>query len=51
VINPRLAGIGLFDFHQADELIWRGITAAQRELDVLAREIAARRAVHSEYAH
>lgn len=50
IINPRLAGIGLFDFHHADELICRGLAAAQRELDVLGREIAMRRAVHGEYA-
>ena len=44
VINPRLAGIGLFDFHRADELIGRGLAAAQREVDDLKREIHARRA-------
>lgn len=43
IINPRLAGIGLFDFHRADELISRGVVAAQRELDDLRREIHARR--------
>ena len=43
VINPRLAGIGLFDFHRADELISRGLVAAQREIDDLKREIRARR--------
>ncbi len=50
IINPRLAGIGLFDFHHADELIWRGVAATQRELDVLAREVAARRSVNGEHA-
>ena len=45
IINPRLAGIGLFDFHRADELISRGVAAAQRELDDLRREIHARHAV------
>lgn len=44
IINPRLAGIGLFEFHRADELINRGIVAAQRELGDLKREIHARRA-------
>ncbi|MEZ5850909.1 MAG: patatin-like phospholipase family protein [Hyphomicrobiaceae bacterium] len=44
VINPRLAGIGLFDFHRADELIQRGVTAAQRELEDIRREINSRRA-------
>jgi NTE family protein len=41
-IYPRLAGVGLFDFHRADELIQKGITAAQREIPDLRREIAAR---------
>ena len=40
MINPRLAGVGLFDFHRADELIQLGIAAAQRELPELRREIA-----------
>ncbi len=43
IINPRLAGIGLFDFHRADELIMRGIACAQRELPDLRRELLARR--------
>ena len=43
IINPRLAGIGLFDFHRADELINRGQSAARREIDDLRREIEARR--------
>ena len=45
IINPQLAGIGLFDFHRADELIGRGLAAAQREIDDLKREIHARRVV------
>lgn len=49
IINPRLAGIGLFDFHRADELIQRGITAAHRELDDLKREIRARQPQQSSY--
>lgn len=44
IINPRLAGIGLFDFHQADALISRGMAAAQREAEDIRREIAAREA-------
>ena len=32
MISPRLAGIGLFDFHRADELIERGRLAAERAL-------------------
>lgn len=44
IINPRLAGIGLFDFHSADVLISRGMAAAQREAEDIRREIAAREA-------
>ena len=43
MINPRLAGIGLFDFHRADELIHRGMMAAMREVDDVRRELDARR--------
>lgn len=42
IINPRLAGIGLFDFQAADALISRGMAAAQREVDDIRREIKAR---------
>lgn len=45
LINPRLAGIGLFDFHRADELIERGHIAARREIEDIAREIETRRAL------
>lgn len=45
MISPRLHGIGLFDFHRADELIARGEAAAKREIDDLVREIDARRTV------
>jgi NTE family protein len=45
IINPRLAGIGLFDFQAADALISRGMAAAQREVEDIRREIAARDAV------
>lgn len=45
IINPRLAGIGLFDFHRADELINRGVAAAHREIEDIKREIAARRSI------
>jgi NTE family protein len=51
VINPRLAGIGLFDFHFADELIARGVAAVQRDLDELGREVSARRTTRIAYAH
>ncbi len=43
IINPKLAGIGLFDFHRADDLISLGLAAANREVDDLKREIHARR--------
>jgi NTE family protein len=43
MISPRLHGIGLFDFHRADELIDRGQAAATRELEELGRELALRR--------
>jgi NTE family protein len=45
IINPRLSGIGLFDFQSADALISRGMAAAQREVEDIKREIAARDAV------
>lgn len=45
MITPRLHGIGLFDFHRADELVERGEKAAHREIEDLTREIEARRAV------
>jgi NTE family protein len=47
MITPRLHGIGLFDFHRADELVQRGDTAAKREIEDLTREIDARRAVNT----
>jgi NTE family protein len=43
MINLRLAEIGLFDFHRADELIARGEAAAKRNLEDMRREIDARR--------
>ena len=43
MISPRLHGIGLFDFHRAEDLIERGEVAANRELEDLMRELAARR--------
>ncbi|MCC7253127.1 patatin-like phospholipase family protein [Hyphomicrobium sp.] len=42
MISPRLHGIGLFDFHRAEELIQRGEVAAQREIEDLARELDVR---------
>ncbi len=43
LINPKLTGIGLFDFHRADELIDRGHLAARREVEDIARELETRR--------
>jgi NTE family protein len=43
LISPRLAGIGPFDFHRAEELVARGAAAAAREVEDIAREIDARR--------
>ena len=42
IISPRLHGIGLFDFHRADDLIRYGELAARREIEDLSREINAR---------
>ncbi|MFA5951294.1 MAG: patatin family protein [Hyphomicrobium sp.] len=39
MISPRLHGVGLFDFHKADELIQRGEAAAKREIEEFAREL------------
>jgi NTE family protein len=39
MISPRLHGIGLFDFHRAEELIARGEAAAKREIEDLTREL------------
>ena len=46
MISPRLHGIGLFDFHRADELIARGEAAAKREIEDLMRELGVRHEVH-----
>ncbi|MDQ8697222.1 patatin family protein [Hyphomicrobium sp. LHD-15] len=48
MISPRLHGIGLFDFHRAEELIARGETAAKREIEDLARELNLREAAREE---
>jgi NTE family protein len=45
LISPRLHGIGLFDFHRADDLIARGEAAARREIEDIARELKLRREV------
>ena len=42
MISPRLHGIGLFDFHRAEELIQRGEAAARREIEDLTRELDVR---------
>ena len=43
MISPRLAGIGPFDFHRADDLIARGLAAANREAEDITHEIEVRR--------
>lgn len=43
MISPRIGGIGLFDFHRADELIKAGEAAARREIEYLRHELEARR--------
>jgi NTE family protein len=43
LINPKLAGIGPFDFHCARDLIEHGATATRRELEIIQHEIASRR--------
>lgn len=43
MITPRLHGIGLFDFHRAEDLIARGEAAAQRAIDDIGRELQFRR--------
>jgi NTE family protein len=47
IISPRLAGISTFDFHRAEELIERGVTAAQREVEDIVREIEYRHRLRS----
>lgn len=46
MISPRLASIGLFDFHRAEEAIRCGELAAKREIDDLLRELDARHVPH-----
>ena len=48
MISPRLHGIGLFDFHRADELIARGEAAAKRDVDDLSRELDTRHIPHGQ---
>lgn len=45
LINPRLGGINLFDFHRAEELIERGHIATRREIEDISREIEFRRSL------
>lgn len=39
MISPRLSGIGLFDFHRAEELIERGYSAGQRILREIQEDL------------
>ncbi|MFT5507873.1 MAG: NTE family protein [Hyphomicrobiaceae bacterium] len=41
MISPRLTGIGLFDFHRADELIERGYVAGKRILREIQEDLEA----------
>lgn len=43
VISPRIGDFGLFDFHRAEGMIACGEAAAERMMDDITREIAARR--------
>jgi NTE family protein len=45
IIQPRLPAFGLFDFHRAEALIECGVAAANREIEDIKFEIAARRGV------
>ena len=47
MIGPRLSGIGLFDFHRADELIELGQKAVKREIEDISRELQTRRRLES----
>ena len=40
-VNPRLAHIGLFEFHRADETIALGVEAAERALEPLGEALTA----------
>lgn len=51
MISPRLAGLGMLDFHRADELIQRGMAAALREIEDVHREIEVRRAARLRVPH
>ncbi|MEL6374579.1 MAG: patatin-like phospholipase family protein [Pseudomonadota bacterium] len=42
VLKPRLQGIGLFDFHRAEEMIARGEEVVAREADDLDHDLSAR---------
>ena len=46
LINARLAKIGFFEFHRADELIALGREAARRALDDIAEMAALERKLH-----
>jgi NTE family protein len=47
LISPRLQGIGLFDFHRAEDCIARGEAAARREAEDISRELKLRRDVET----
>ena len=39
MISPRLSGVGLFEFHRADEMIERGQMAAERVLNDVKHDL------------
>ena len=42
LINPRLVGIGPFEFHRAEEMIAHGTAAARREIEDISQQLALR---------
>jgi NTE family protein len=51
IIQPRLPAFGLFDFHRAEALIECGMAAANREIEDIKLEIAARQGLPTVVAH
>jgi NTE family protein len=43
MIAPPLPSVGLFDFHRAEEMIQCGVEAAERAIEIIKRDIIARR--------
>ncbi len=51
MISPKLHGIGLFDFHRADDMIHRGEVAAHREIEDLLPALAKAEAAGQDFDH